>query len=499
MNFAVIRRTLGWLLIFEAIFMLVPTATAVLYEEWNTLSAILASMGACLLVGAICLIFKVKSDAIYAKEGMVIVASSWIVLSLFGALPFWFSREIPSYIDALFEAVSGFTTTGATILTGEVALGTADGYLAMSKSLLMWRSFTHWVGGMGILVFIMAFLPLSGARNMHIMKAESPGPIVGKLVPKVRTTAKILYAIYFGLTMIEFVFLLCGKMPAFDALNAAFATAGTGGFSVKTDGFAGYSPYLQWVVTVFMLLFSINFNTYFLILCGKIKDAFNLEVRVFIGIVVAAIALITLNVYTTATELYSYTFSEALRYSAFSLASVISTTGFATANFDLWPSFSKCILVLVMFIGACAGSTGGGIKVSRVVVLYKGATHEMRRALHPKQMKKISMDGRIVEHEVVRNTNAFIIIYILVFIVSMLLVMLDPATVQVSESPLVTNFTATAATLNNIGPGLDAVGPVGNFAFYNPFSKIVFIFNMLAGRLELFPMLILFHPATWKK
>lgn len=496
MNFSIIKRTLGWLLVFEAIFLLVPTVTAVVYKEWDTLGAILASIGACLLVGAVCLIGKVKSDAIYAKEGMVIVASSWIVLSLFGALPFWLSREIPSYIDALFEAVSGFSTTGATIFVGG---GTADGYLAMSKSLLMWRSFTHWVGGMGVLVFIMAFLPLSGARNMHIMKAESPGPIVGKLVPKVRTTAKILYAIYFALTVLEFVFLLCGKMPLFDALNTAFATAGTGGFAIRTDGFAGYSPYVQWVVTVFMLLFSINFNAYFLILCGKVKDAFNLEVRVFIYVVFAAIALITFNVYTTACELYSYTFGEALRHSAFSVASVISTTGFATANFDLWPSFAKCILVLAMFIGACAGSTGGGIKVSRVVVLYKGATHEMKRALHPKQVKKISMDGRVVEHEVVRNTNAFIIIYILLFTVSMLLVTLDPATAQVSENALVTNFTATLATLNNIGPGLDAVGPIGSFAFYHPLSKLVFIFNMLAGRLELFPMLILFHPATWKK
>ena len=479
--------------------MLVPTLTAVVYAEWATLWAILASIGACLLVGVIFLVGRVKSDAIYAKEGMVIVASSWIVLSLFGALPFWFSREIPTYIDALFEAVSGFSTTGATILTGDVAAGTADGYLAMSKSLLMWRSFTHWVGGMGILVFIMAFLPLSGARNMHIMKAESPGPIVGKLVPRVRTTAKILYLIYFALTVMEFALLLCGQMPMFDALNTAFATAGTGGFAIRTDGFGGYSPYIQWVVTAFMLLFSINFNAYFLLLCGKIKDVFNLEVRVFIGIVVVAIALITFNVYTTASALYSYTFGEALRYSAFSLAAVISTTGFATANFDLWPSFAKCLLVLAMFVGACAGSTGGGIKVSRIVVLYKGATHEMKRALHPKQVKKISMDGRIVEHEVVRNTNAFIIIYILLFIVSMLLVSLDPATAQVSENALVTNFTATLATLNNIGPGLDAVGPTGNFAFYNPFSKIVFIFNMLAGRLELFPMLILFHPATWKK
>ncbi len=495
MNFSIIKRTLGWLLVFEAIFMLVPTATALVYKEWSALYAILASIGACLFVGLIFLARKPKSDAIYAKEGMVIVASSWIVLSIFGALPFWFSREIPSFIDALFESASGFSTTGATILTE----GGLDGYLAMSKSLLMWRSFTHWVGGMGVLVFIMAFLPLSGARNMHIMKAESPGPIVGKLVPKVRTTAKILYLIYFFLTAMEFAFLLGGQMSIFDALNTAFATAGTGGFAVRTDGFAGYSPYLQWVVTVFMLLFSINFNAYFLILCGKIKDAFNLEVRVFIGVVVTAIAVITVNVYLTASALYEYTFSEALRHSAFSLASVISTTGFATANFDLWPSFSKCILVLAMLIGACAGSTGGGIKVSRVVVLYKGATHEMRRALHPKQVKKISMDGRIVEHEVVRNTNAFIMIYLLLFIVSMLLLSLDPAVVQASNNPLVTNFTAVIATLNNIGPGLDAVGPAGNFAFYGVFSKIVFIFNMLAGRLELFPMLILLNPATWKK
>ncbi|MBO5736398.1 MAG: TrkH family potassium uptake protein, partial [Clostridia bacterium] len=250
MNFSIIKRTLGWLLLFEAIFMLVPTATALVYEEWSALYAILASIGACLLVGLLCLIGKAKSDSLYAKEGMVIVASSWIVLSLFGALPFWFSREIPAYIDALFEAASGFTTTGATILTGEVAAGTADGYLAMSKSLLMWRSFTHWVGGMGVLVFIMAFLPLSGARNMHIMKAESPGPIVGKLVPKVRTTAKILYLIYFCLTALEFSFLLCGNMPVFDALNTAFATAGTGGFSIKADGLAGYSVYLQIVVIV---------------------------------------------------------------------------------------------------------------------------------------------------------------------------------------------------------------------------------------------------------
>lgn len=476
--------------------MLVPTLTAVVYAEWQTLGGIIASMGACLLVGAVFLMGKVKNDAVYAKEGMVIVASSWVALSLFGALPFFITREIPSYIDALFEAVSGFTTTGATIFTGG---GTADGYLALPKSLLMWRSFTHWVGGMGVLVFIMAFLPLSGARNMHIMKAESPGPIVGKLVPRVRTTAKILYAIYFGLTVLEFLFLLAGKMPVFDALNTAFATAGTGGFSIKTDGFAGYSPYLQWVVTVFMLLFSINFNSYFLILCKKVKDAFNLEVRVFLGIVLTAILVITINVYTTACELYSYTAGEALRHTAFSVASVISTTGFATENFDLWPAFSKTVLVMIMFVGACAGSTGGGMKVSRIVVLYKGATHEMKRVLHPKQVKKISMDGHIVEHEVVRNTNAYLVAFIMLFVVSLLLVSLDPAVAAASNNAIMTNFTAVAATINNIGPGLDAVGPVGSFAFYSPLSKLVFIFDMLAGRLELFPMLVLLAPSTWKK
>jgi len=290
-----------------------------------------------------------------------------------------------------------------------------------------------------------------------------------------------------------------GKMPVFDALNTAFATAGTGGFSIKTDGFAGYSPYLQWVVIVFMLLFSINFNSYFLILCKKVKDAFNLEVRVFLGIVLTAIVIITINVYTTACELYSYTVGEAVRHTAFSVASVISTTGFATENFDLWPAFSKTVLVMIMFVGACAGSTGGGIKVSRIVVLYKGATHEMKRVLHPKQVKKISMDGHIVENEVVRNTNAYLVAFIMLFVVSLLLVSLDPAVAAVSNNAIVTNFTAVAATINNIGPGLDAVGPVGSFAFYSPLSKLVLIFDMLAGRLELFPMLVLLAPSTWRK
>ena len=440
---------------------------------------------------------KPKNNSIYAKEGLVIVALSWITLSIFGALPFWLSGAIPSYIDALFETVSGFSTTGATILSSGEAIE------ALPKSLLMWRSFTHWVGGMGVLVFIMAFLPLSGGRNMHIMKAESPGPTVGKLVPKVRKTAFILYSIYFGLTMLEFIFLLFARMSVYEALNIAFATAGTGGFSIKGDGFASYSPYVQWVVTAFMLLFSINFNAYFLILCGKLKEVFNLEIRVFITVVIVAIFAITVNLCVTLSTVYNYTVGEAIRHSAFSVAAVVSTTGFATTNFDLWPAFSKTILVLLMFMGACAGSTGGGMKVSRMVLLYKGATHELKRVAHPKQVKKISMDGRIVEHEVVRNTNAFLVVYIMVLIVSLLLISLDGMVASYCAENgydlLTTNFTAVVTTLNNIGPGLSAVGPAGNFACYSVFSKLVFIFNMLAGRLELFPMLLLFHPATWKR
>ncbi len=503
MNFAIIKRTLGWLLLFEAVFLLVPTITALVYQEWDTLWAILISLAACAGVGGLALIGKPKDTEIFAKEGMLIVALSWIVLSLFGALPFFLSGEIPNYIDALFETVSGFTTTGSTIMP------TGQSVEALPKSLLMWRSFTHWVGGMGVLVFMMAILPLSGGRNMHIMKAESPGPSVSKLVPKVRTTALILYGIYTAMSVIMFIFLIF-DMPVFDAINTAFATAGTGGFAIKADGFAGYSPYVQWVVTIFMFLFSINFNAYFLILCKRFKDAFSLEVRTFVIIVVAAVAMIAVNLCMTMEQMvnvYQYSIGEAIRHSAFSVASVVSTTGFATVDFDLWPAFSKVILVLLMFMGACAGSTGGGIKVSRVILLSKGAKHEISRSLHPKQVKKITMDGHIVEHEVVRNTNAYIMVYILIFVASLLLISLDNAgattfvntATNVDHNALVTNFTAVAATFNNIGPGLGAVGPVGSFAFYSGFSKLIFIFDMLAGRLEIFPMLLLFLPSTWKR
>lgn len=483
MNFQIIRRTIGWILIFEALFCFVPIVTALVYREkevWDFLltAAICAAAGALLTVG------KLKNPAVYAKEGFVITALSWIVMSLFGALPFRISGCIPSYVDALFETVSGFTTTGATILNGAQVE-------ALPKCMLMWRSFTHWVGGMGVLVFILAFLPLSGGRNINIMKAESPGPTVSKLVPRIRSTAGILYLIYAVLTAIMFVMLVF-SMPVFDALTTAFATAGTGGFAIRGDSFASYSTYSQVVVTVFMVLFSINFTSFYLVICGRLKEAFNTEVRVFLGIVIAAIALITLNLCFTDSAAYDYSTGEAIKHSAFSVASVISTTGFATANFDLWPAFSKAILVLLMFIGACAGSTGGGFKVSRVVVLYKGMTHEMKRMLHPKQVKKITVDGRIVEHEVVRGINAYLVAYIAIFILSLFVVSLE-------GYDLVTNFTSVATTFNNVGPGLSLVGPDGNFGFFSDASKITFIFDMLAGRLEIFPMLLLFAPATWRK
>ncbi|MBQ8685068.1 MAG: TrkH family potassium uptake protein [Clostridia bacterium] len=483
MNFQVIKRTLGWLLIFEAIFFLVPMLTALVYGELEGIDFLLSAL-ICLSAGFLLTRGKTKNNAVYAKEGFVIVALSWIVMSLFGALPFWFSGVVPSYVDALFETVSGFTTTGASILYGNEIEG-------MPKCLLMWRSFTHWVGGMGVLVFILAFLPLSGGQNINIMRAESPGPEVSKLVPKIRQTAGILYLIYAVMTVLMFVMLVF-DMPVFDALTTAFATAGTGGFAIKGDSFASYSTYSQIVVTVFMILFSVNFASYYLVLRGRFKESLTEEVRAFFIIVIAAISLITLNLCLTDSAAYEYTTGEAIKHSAFSVASVMSTTGFATANFDIWPVFSKTVLVILMFVGACAGSTGGGMKVSRMLIWGKGVTNDMKRMLHPKQVKKITMDKRVVGHEVVRGANTYLVAYFMIYIASMLLIALDC-------QDLVTNFTSVATTINNVGPGLGAVGPNGNFAGFTALSKLVYIFDMLAGRLEVFPMLLLFAPNTWKK
>ncbi len=485
MNFSIIKRTVGWILVFEAIFFLVPLVTAVVYWEAEFFS-FLTAMAVCGLLGGVCLLGKPKNPNIYAKEGCIIVALSWIVMGVFGALPLFFSgvNAYSNYVDALFEIVSGFTTTGATIVpTGaEVA--------ALPKCILMWRSFSHWIGGMGVLVFVMAFLPLSGAKNLHIMKAEAPGPTVSKLVPKVRKTAKILYLIYTVMTIIQLVLLLCGGMSFFESLNTSFATAGTGGFSFRADGFASFSSYIQIVITVFMLLFSINFTSYYLLCKGKWKDAFNDEVRTFIIIVCLAIAAITLNLHFSEEQALSG--GEALKHAAFSVASVVSTTGFATEAFEFWPFFSQTLLVLLMFMGACAGSTGGGMKVSRIMILGKGARNEVGRMLHPKLIKKVTMDKQMVDHEVVRSVTGYLVAYILIFVASLLIISLD-------GKDLTTNFTAVTATINNIGPGLGEVGTQGSFASFSWWSKIVFIFDMLVGRLEVFPMLVLFAPKTWKK
>ena len=480
MNHRMIRYTLGWLLLFEALFLLAPVLTAVIYRE-QVLAAFLWTMAACLCVGLFLIRKRPPNTTLYSREGFLIVAFSWILLSLFGCLPFYISKEIPSFINALFETVSGFTTTGASVLSDVESL---------SHATLLWRSFTHWVGGMGVLVFIMAFLPLSGGQNMHIMKAESPGPSVSKLVPRVRTTAAILYALYLALTLAELILLWCGEMTFFEALNTALATAGTGGFGFRNDSMGSFGPYIQIVISVFMLLFSLNFGSYYLALRGRFKEAFSTEVRVFLGIVVVATAVISVNV-ISAQNLFP-TVGDAVRHSFFTVSSIISSTGFSSTDFDLWPWGSKCLLILMMFCGACAGSTGGGLKVSRIVILFKGILLELRTAIHPKQVKKVTMDGRVVERSEVRAIALYAICFAGVFAVSLLALCFEGA-------DFVTGFSAVLASLNNIGPGLSLVGPSRNYDFFPVFSKIVLIFDMLAGRLELFPMLLLFSPVTWKK
>ncbi|MDY3617404.1 TrkH family potassium uptake protein [Agathobaculum sp.] len=479
MNISMVRYLLGWMLGIESAFLLLPMAVALARGEREGL-AFLFTAALCLLCGVLMARKKPVNNRFYAREGFVTVALCWIVLALTGALPFVLSGEIPSYVDALFETISGFTTTGATILSNVEALSHAS---------LLWRSLTHWVGGMGVLVFMLAVLPLAGGHSMYLMRAESPGPSVSKLSPHLRTTAMILYGIYFGLTVLETVLLLLGGMPLFDAVNAAMATAGTGGFGIWNDSMAHYnSYYLQGVISVFMILFGVNFSLYFLILTRRWKQALKSEeLRLYLGVIAAATVVIGLNVWHRFGSLF-----ESLHHALFQVSSIITTTGFATADFDQWPALSKCILVLLMFIGACAGSTGGGIKCSRIMLMFKSVRKEMQFLIHPRSVRVNQLDGHRVQHEVVRSVNVFLIAYMLIFILSVLLLSI--------ESPdLVTNFTAVAATLNNVGPGLELVGPTCNFGFFSPFSKAVLMFDMLAGRLELFPMLLLFSPATWRR
>ena len=477
MNLRMTLYILGILLAFEGAFFLVPTITALIYHE-QTVWLFIALAVICMLAGWLIARKKPQNKTLYAKDGFVIVALCWILMSLVGALPLFFSGSIPNFINALFEAVSGFTTTGASILHDLDCL---------PKSILMWRSFIHWIGGMGVLVFIMAFLPMAGGQNMYLMKAESPGPSVSKLVPRVKSTAKLLYLIYLVLTAAEMFLLIIGGMPLFDAINISFATAGTGGFGISNAGMMAYSPYCIVIVTIFMVLFGINFTSYFLILHGKLKDAFNTEVRVFLLIVAGAIIAVTINV----RHMFE-TLSETLMHTSFTVSSLVSSTGFATADFDQWPTFSKTILVMLMFVGACAGSTGGGIKVSRIILLFKNMHSEFRVMTHPKQIKKVKLDGHPVDAEVMRLVHVYFACFIMVYGASMFILSFDGL-------DLTTNFTAVVATLDNIGPGLSKVGPMSNFDVYSPLSKCVLIFDMLAGRLELFPMLLMLSPATWKK
>lgn len=473
-----IRYILGQVLKLEAMLLLLPCLVALIYQEQQGYFYLFTA-GIGFLFGLSMTIKKPDNMVFYLKEGCVATALSWLVLSLLGCLPFWLSGEIPSFTDALFETVSGFTTTGASILSDVEAL---------SHCALFWRSFTHWIGGMGVLVFLLAVIPMSGGSNINLMRAESPGPSVGKLVPKIRYTARILYLIYFGLTILEFLLLILGKMPVFDAVCTAFGTAGTGGFGIRNDSLTSYSPYLQWVVTIFMILFGINFNAYYLIIYRQFKRFFKMEeVRAFLIIVTASIFVIFVSRFHATGNAFS-----SLTESAFQVASIISSTGFSTADFDTWSSLCKTILVFLMFIGACAGSTGGGIKVSRFILVGKTIIKEFDSYIHPKSVKKLQMDGKPIDHEVTRSVNVYFVTFMGVFALSLLLLSFE-------GYDLVTNFTATIATLNNIGPGLSLVGPTQNFGFFHPFSKYVLMFNMLAGRLELFPLLILFHPTLWRQ
>lgn len=476
MNMSIIIYFLGWVMGIEGTLMILPCITAVIYRESSGFY-FLGTAVFCSIAGWLLAHKKPKNTVFYARDGFVSVALSWIVLSLFGAMPFWLSREIPLFEDALFEVISGFTTTGASVLP-EVE--------SLSRCMLMWRSFTHWIGGMGVLVFILAVLPLAGGYNIHIMRAESPGPSVGKLVPRVKTTAKILYLIYFCMTAVQILILLFSGMYWFDAVAMSFGTAGTGGFGILNDSCASYTVLQQTVLTVFMILFGVNFNVYYLFLVKKPKDALQSEeMRGYFTVIFASILFIAWNVRGMFPSMF-----QALHHSAFQVASIITTTGFSSVDFDLWPAFSKTVLVCLMFVGACAGSTGGGIKVSRVAIAVKTVKKELSSLIHPRSVKVLKYEGKAIEHTVLRSINTYLIAYMLIFALSTLLISLD-------NFDSTTNFTAVAATLNNIGPGLAKVGPACNFGIYSPFSKYVLMFDMLAGRLELFPMMLLFSPKTW--
>lgn len=481
MNFKRIAKTVGFTMTLESLFMLLPMLVAIIYKEkiglWFVPIAIVV-----FAIGFPLTRLKIKQKDTYMRDGFASVALSWIVMSVFGCLPFCLSGSIDGFLNSFFEIVSGFTTTGASVLT-------SDEINSMSKCMLFWRSFSNWAGGMGVLVFILAFAPSTGDNTIHILRAESTGPSVNKIASKMKSTATILYFLYIGLTLTTIILLLLGGMPLYDAIVHSFATAGTGGFSVQGSSIAAYdSFYLQSVITIFMALFGVNFSLYYLLLIGDFKSVLkNEELRWYVLVIVFSIVAIALNIRDSFSSFY-----ESLHHAAFQVSSIITTTGFTTCDFDTWPVFSKTLLVLLMFCGACGGSTGGGIKFSRLIILFKTFKKEIYTLIHPRGVKVMMVDGKKLEHETLRRTNVFLVCYIIIFVVSHLILSFD-------KGDFTTHFSSVAATLNNIGPGLGLVGASGNFDFYSPLSKLVLIFDMLFGRLEIFPLLLLISPSAWKK
>lgn len=483
MNYKMMGRFNAFILGIEAVFMIPALFVSLGYGETEAAQAFLVTIGILAALTAL-LVFLSRgaTQDFYAREGMICVGFSWLIMSALGCLPFFLSGEIPNYIDALFEMVSGFTTTGSSIITDLEPI---------SKGLIYWRSFSHWLGGMGVLVFLLAVIPVSGRNEgftMHLLRAESPGPDVGKLMPRMKQTAMILYLCYIALSLINLVFLLIGDMPLFDAVCTMFGTAGTGGFGIKNDSMAGYSPYLQNVTTIFMLIFGINFSCYYLLLLRQIKSVLkDEELRLYLGVVAASIVLIVWNLWGTFASA-----SETIRHAAFQVASIITTTGYVTTDFDLWPAFSKAILMILMIFGGCAGSTAGGLKCARVLLLVKNLGRNIAQILRPQKVKVVRVNGKPISEKVLSGTNAYLCAYACIMVLSFLVVSLDGFSIT-------TNLTAVLTCFNNVGPGLDAVGPTCNFSSFSLLSKIVLIADMLAGRLEIFPILILFSPGAWKR
>ncbi len=478
MNYSIIFNIIGWVIKVEGFLMLFPALVALIYKE-NNIGIFFGCAAVYYAVGKLLTLKNPKDSRFYAREGFVAVALSWVVMSILGAIPFIISGEIPSCIDAVFEIVSGFTTTGASILVDVEAL---------SHSMLFWRSFSHWIGGMGVLVFILAILPMAGGQNIYLIKAESTGPEVGKFVPKLQKTAGYLYIIYVAMSLIQLVLLLAGNMPLFDAICDVFGSAGTGGFGIKADSIAGYSTYIQMVTALFMFLFGINFNFYFLLISKRLRAALGMEeVKWYVIIYVVAVVSIVFNLWK-ATGVVGINVKDAI----FQVSSIMTSTGYATTDFNKWPEFSRYIICVLMFIGACTGSTGGGMKVARFIIYFKQIGKQIGFLIHPRSVKIIRMNGKKLEHDTVRIVNTYLLVYIFIFAISMLILSID-------NFDLITTFTAVSATFNNIGPGLNMVGPTGNFFEFSVLSKIVMIFDMLAGRLEIFPLLVLMTPTTWRR